>query len=58
MCVKHAGKYCNKSNYHKKRQAELLKKYNHENGLGEIPEYITIYCFSDFEHICEKVGLW
>ena len=37
MCIKHAGKYHNKSNYHKKRQAELLKKYNHENGLGEIP---------------------
>ena len=31
MCVRHAGKYHNKSNYHKKRQAELLTQYNHEN---------------------------
>ncbi|KAG9301855.1 hypothetical protein G9A89_004534 [Geosiphon pyriformis] len=26
MCVKHAGKYRNKSNYHKKKQAELRAK--------------------------------
>ena len=40
VCNNHVGKYQKRENYRRKKQAKLLKKYNHENGyvkLDEIP---------------------
>ena len=34
MCVKHAGNIATNRTITKKRQAELLTKYNHENGYS------------------------